>query len=222
MNKAIGFALFVAGAAIGSVATWYYIDKKYEEKYKQIAQEEIESVKEVFAKNASAHKDDETAPDEQSVEEKAEMAREKPSVAEYAKILAKKGYSTNYSNAPIMVEDDEEEEEKSDDPGEEPGKYFGDENAQPYVIAPEQFAELDGYDQISLTYYSDHILADDDDRIMEDVEGTVGFESLTHFGEYEDDSVYVRNDRLKVDYEILRDERKYSDVIKKKPYLKED
>lgn len=219
MNKVTGFVLFVAGAAIGSVATWYYTNKKCEEKYKQIAQEEIESVKEVFAKNASAHKDEETSPDEQSVEEKAEMAREKPSVAEYAKILAKKGYNTNYSNAPIMVEDDEEQ---SDDPGEEPGKYFGDENAQPYVIAPEQFAELDEYDRISLTYYADHILADDDDRIMEDVEGTVGFESLTHFGEYEDDSVYVRNDRLKVDYEILRDERKYSDVIKKKPYLKED
>ena len=38
----------------------------------------------------------------------------------------------------------------------------------------------------------------------------VGMESLTHFGEYEDDSVFVRNDRLKCDYEILMDERTYS------------
>lgn len=212
MNKAAGFVIFAAGAAIGSAVTWYYAKKKYE----QIAQEEIDSVKEVFAKNASAHHENDI-PEDDKAQEKAEMAREKPSVAEYAKKLSKAGY-TNYSNS-IMVDDDEEQ--TSDDPGEEPGKYFGDKDAQPYVIAPEQFAELDGYDQISLTYYADHILADDNDQLLEDVEGTVGFESLTHFGEYEDDSVYVRNDRLKVDYEILRDERKYSDVIKTKPYLKE-
>lgn len=213
MSKVTGFALFVAGTAIGSAVTWYYAKQKYE----QIAREEIESVKEVFAKNA--HHTDDISSDEKTVEEKAEIARDKPSVAEYAKKLSKEGY-TNYSNAPIMVEDDEEQQ--SDDPGEEPGRYFGDKDAEPYVIAPEQFAELDDYDRISLTYYSDHILADDNDQPLEDVEGTVGFESLTHFGEYEDDSVYVRNDRLKVDYEILRDERKYSDVIKTKPYLKED
>lgn len=212
MNKAIGFVAFTAGAVLGSAITWYYAKKKYE----QITREEIESVKEVFTKNSNIRKEDVFEP-ENSVLKKAEMAREKPNVAEYAKKLSKEGY-TNYSNSDILTEDGEE---VSDDPGQEPGKYFGDPDAEPYVIPPEQFAELDDYDQISLTYYADHILADDNDQLLEDVEGTVGFESLTHFGEYEDDSVYVRNDRLKIDYEILRDERKYSDVIKSKPYLKE-
>lgn len=212
MNKAIGFVAFTAGAMLGSAITWYYAKKKYE----QIAREEIESVKEVFTKNSNIRKEDVFEP-ENSILKKAEMAREKPNVAEYAKKLSKEGY-TNYSNSDILTEDGEE---VSDDPGQEPGKYFGDPDAEPYVIPPEQFAELDDYDQISLTYYADHILADDNDQLLEDVEGTVGFESLTHFGEYEDESVYVRNDRLKVDYEILRDERKYSDVIKSKPYLKE-
>ena len=35
---------FVAGAAIGSIATWKLIEKKY----KDLADEEIESVKETF------------------------------------------------------------------------------------------------------------------------------------------------------------------------------
>ena len=43
----------------------------------------------------------------------------------------------------------------------------------------------------------------------------VGEESLNHFGEYEDDSVFVRSDRLKCDYEILLDQRNYSDVVKR-------
>lgn len=212
MSKMTGFVIFVAGAAVGSITTWYCVKKKYE----QIAREEIQSVKEVFAKNAQNHHDAEI--DISESQEKAVMAREKPSVAEYAKKLSETGY-TNYSNS-IMVDDDDQEE-KSDDPGAEPGKYFGDPDADPYVIPPEEFGEKDDYDRISLTYYADHILADDNDQLLEDVEGTVGFESLTHFGEYEDDSVFVRNDRLKIDYEILRDERKYSDVIKTKPYLKE-
>ena len=92
----------------------------------------------------------------------------------------------------------------------------------PYIISPEEFGAFDDYETISLTYYEDQILADDDDELVDDIEDIVGFDSLTHFGEYEDDSVFVRNDRLKCDYEILMDHRKYSDVIKKKPYQVED
>lgn len=92
-------------------------------------------------------------------------------------------------------------------------------DAKPYVIPPDQFGEDEEYTQVSLTYYADQVLADENDEIVEDVEGLIGFESLSHFGEYEDDSVFVRDDKLKCDYEILADQREYSDVIKKKPYL---
>ena len=89
---------------------------------------------------------------------------------------------------------------------------------KPYVITPEEFGELDEYSTASLTYYDDKILADENDEMVEDVEDTVGFESLSHFGEYEDDSVYVRNDRLKCDFEILLDVRRYTDVLRAEPY----
>lgn len=73
---------------------------------------------------------------------------------------------------------------------------------EPRVIAPDEFGETD-YEQVSLKYWEDGVLTDDQNQLLEDVEGTVGWESLTHFGEYEDDAVHVRNDRLKCDYEIL-------------------
>ena len=53
------------------------------------------------------------------------------------------------------------------------------------------------------------------------MDNVVGLESLTHFGEFEDDSVFVRNDRLKCDYEILLDQRTYSDVMKQRPHQME-
>lgn len=219
MNKGVGVLIFTIGAAIGSAATWYFTKKRYE----QISKDEIESVKESFSKKKEPVTyivntiNDNSAIEEQK--EKADMAREKPSVAEYAKKLSSEGY-TDYSKSDIFV-DDEEEDKDDGDPGPDPEPMFGDPSAKPYVITPEEFGEFDDYDRISFTYYADHVIADDNDQLLEDVENVIGFESLTHFGEYDDDAVYVRNERLKTDYEILRDERTYSDVLQSKPYLRE-
>ena len=81
----------------------------------------------------------------------------------------------------------------------------------PYVISPEEFDDNDEYETESLRYYEDHVLTDMYDNIIDDIEGTVGEESLTHFGEFEDDSVFVRNDDKKIDYEILLVEGKYGE-----------
>jgi len=197
MNKTINFMMLVLGVAVGSVVTWRYVEKKYE----QIAQDEIDSVKEVFSKREAEFTENTEA------RIKADNAKEKPSVIEYAARLREQGY-TNYSD----MADEKPEEVK-----EAPMTVD-----KPYVIAPEEFGDLDDYETISLTYYADQILADDNDVIVDDVEDVVGFDSLNSFGEYEDDSVFVRNDRLKCDYEILLDQRKYSSVIRRKPHEVDD
>ena len=38
---------------------------------------------------------------------------------------------------------------------------------------------------------------------------TFNVTKVLYFGEYGDDSVYIRNDELKADYEILLDDEKY-------------
>lgn len=87
---------------------------------------------------------------------------------------------------------------------------------KPYVIPPEDFDTLTGYDIVSYTYYADGVLVDDDENVVEDIEGTIGRDALKTFGQYEDDSVFVRNEKLKIDYEILADIRKFSDVVKER------
>lgn len=197
MNKTINFMMFVLGVAVGSVVTWRYVEKKYE----QIAQDEIDSVKEVFSKREAEFTENTEA------RIKADNAKEKPSVIEYAARLSEHGY-TNYSD---LVD------EKPEEVKEEPMSVD-----KPYVIAPEEFGDLDDYETISLTYYADQILADDNDELVDDIEDVVGFDSLNSFGEYEDNSVFVRNDSLKCDYEILLDQRKYSSVIRRKPHEVDD
>lgn len=85
-------------------------------------------------------------------------------------------------------------------------------NKKPYAITPDEFGELDEYDTVSLVYYADKYLATYDGEIIEDIEDTIGFESLNHFGDYEDDTVFVRNDVLKHDYEIMQDESNFEDI----------
>lgn len=93
---------------------------------------------------------------------------------------------------------------------------------KPYVIPPEDFGERDGYDAETLTYYSDGVLTYDTGEPIKDVDDIVGLGFESHFGEYEDDSVHVRNEKYETDYEILRDLQKYSDVINTDPHLAGD
>lgn len=93
---------------------------------------------------------------------------------------------------------------------------------RPYVISPEEFDELDGYETTTLYYHADGVLTDDQGEPVEDVDDAVGIDSLNHFGEYEDDSVFVRNDARRVDYEILYDYKPYSSGINTFPHLAED
>lgn len=186
--------MFLAGAAVGAGVTWKLLKTKFE----KIAQEEIDSVKEVFSKRYGKPEldtDELVCEDERTPEPVVEDGG--PSVRDYAAVLAKNGY-TDYANT--VVEKKEIAAVTRND--------------GPYVISPEEFGSNDDYETISLTYYSDGVVADDMDYRVEDLDEIIGIESLNRFGEYEDDSVFVRNDEMKIDYEILLDQRRYADVTR--------
>lgn len=198
-SKGMVFLAFIAGAGMGSVCTWQLLKQKYE----LIAQEEIDSVKAAYTTRETGKSLVEGFCDGLKVAENRTSKDEGDvDFKKYASIIQKEGY-TDYSRSV---------EEKK-------GEAFVE---KPYVISPEEFGEFEEYEKISLTYYADEVLADENDEEVDDVDEIVGEESLNHFGEYEDDSVFVRNDRLKCDYEILLDQRNYSDVVKTMPHRMEE
>ena len=176
-NKVVNAIAFLLGAGIGSVVTW----KLVETKYKKLAQEEIDSVREVYSKKEIA-----LANEVKKAHACLEANTKNDKVPSYQHIVEDMGYAA----------ESEEEEGVSN----------------VYVIPPESYGELD-YEEVSLTYYADDVLAYDDDSVIRDIDKVVGKGSLNTFGEYEDDSVFVRDDNKKIDYEILRDTRRYSDVV---------
>ena len=90
-----------------------------------------------------------------------------------------------------------------------------------FVISPDEFGEEEGYETINLTLYADNTITDDDFNKMSpsEVSAKIGLGLLEHFGEYEKDSMFVRNDELECYYEILKDSRDYSDILEDRPYL---
>ena len=193
-SKVNSILVFSFGVIIGSLITWKLVKTKYE----RIAQAEIDSVKEVFSKRKTEESSDKNEEEPKEEEKIIPKLSEKPSLAEYAKLLNKEGY-TDYSK----------KEEKG-------GSIM---DGEPYVITPDDFGDVPGYDTESLVYYADGVVTDTFSNVIDNVDDIIGEDSLTHFGEYEDDSVFVRNDALKTDYEILLDTRNFSDV---KPTLSGD
>lgn len=185
----INVFIFAAGVAFGSAVTWKFAKAKYE----QIANEEIESVKAVYSRKfePETFEPEEFEPiDDDSLATTIEEANQ------YIDEIERCGYSTAVDinkerrGKPMIIEG-------------------------PYVISPEEFDELDGYEAVSLTYYNDGVVANifDTEYDEDEIEEMIGKDFATHFGEYEKDTVFIRNDELRADYEITRDYRDFRQVV---------
>lgn len=145
----------------------------------------------------------------------AELQKEIAELKAMYKELGVKGIEEEESSEEDDLDDIEEYENIVKTKG-----YFHNEHEKeggndmtPYVISPDEFDTIE-YDTVNLTYYADGVLVNDsDDEVIEDVEDLVGPDALDSFGEYEEDSVFVRDDALGIDYEICKDTRTYVEVV---------
>ena len=187
-----GFFIFAAGVVAGAVAGAYLV----KDKIMADAKQEIEEVREYY-KSKKERKKEETV-EEQPVEE---VKEEK----EYKTIVENSGY-VNYNKPEQIAQHSVLEDE-------------------PYSIDPEEFGdkEEEGWDTMTLTYFADGVLIDDTDEIVEQPDVVVGLDNLKIFEEFPDATcVYVRNETWRTDFEILKDDWKWSDLqepqVEKKPH----
>lgn len=185
MNNTVAF---IAGLAIGGVAGVLGARQYFKKKYEEIAQEEIDSVKEAFSRKKDSNESEgiDSANDDE------------PEIMEEAKqIMDDNGY--------FDEEIDVFEMKKSEE--------------APYVINDDEFGNMEdeGYDMETLYYYLDGTLADGDDNRV-DLDDLIGADALNHFDEYVQDTVYVRNEKYRTDYEVLLMQRSFADVVRANRY----
>lgn len=203
--------LILALASGLSFSAGFFVSKSiYKKKYERHADEEIEAVKKVYEKHFATNEETPKTKEEIADIKKKFVSKstldepldggdgsaplkkspKKPTYTDYA---AKYGAPTDPNVKPV--------------PPVQPA--MAPKNI--YILTPEEF-QASGYDVKTLYYYKDGVLADDDYNVIKTPTELVGPDALKSFGRYEDDAVYVRNEVVKTDFEILLCSNSYLDV----------
>lgn len=210
MNGIKNLLIFAAGAVVGGIVTWRIAKKTYE----KIIADETEAAKKSAQDEIDIYKTQLEDKIDNYVKETSNSASEE---------------SENDDDEYEEVEEPEEDEDEDEDYYAEPryrynsylneleyfkGKERTDEIGQinvPYIINESDVGDKMDYDLIHLTFYADHILTDDANLPIKDIDEIVGPEALKCFLNEFVNIVYVRNERLGCDFEICRDLRRYAD-----------
>lgn len=214
MNKSIfGVIGFVLGAAAGSLVTWKLIEKKYMD----MADDEIRSVKEMYrSKIVNPEVLDEKNDDVFVARKGPEFTVSMELTDEGKKLVDKLNNLTA-----TYASDDDKPDYTAYSQAKEKHNVFDDamptepeaKHDEPYIIDPTEFGEFSEYEQRELTYYKDGVICENDTDMIDPYDIFGDLDVGDHFGEYENDRVFVRDDRRQVDYEILRDERTFMEVL---------
>lgn len=217
---AVGVVAFVSFCAGGGLA--YYLTKRHERlRYEEIMADEMAKAREFYA---NVYKTDYPTPEAAAKALNVEVPRD---VKEAADALRSYNYSGNVTVKKEDLEDpgsiiqfEEEPLEKNIfENGDQLVIDKADRSAdKPYVVDLDEYMENPGqYDQISLTYYSgDNVLADDEDKPIDDVNRVVGRMNLNMFGASDPENphvVLIRNEKLRSDYEITHSDGKFAHLV---------
>lgn len=168
------------GFVIGAGISSVLTWKLLKTKYEQIADEEIDSIKKYYS-------------------EKDEKAKKKE---ETVNIINENGYASEPSSLK-----EENMVQYSASSKKTKKKVEKVEKTYIEIIPQDEYGLEEDYDCIVLYHMSDGVLLDEDFEDVSNVTDKVGLDYVTHFNEFDNDSVFIKNDKYKAYYEIIRDDR---------------
>lgn len=218
------FLYILGGGLIGSAATFYFSKKALARHYRDIAEGEIASVK--------ASYNDLLKSSYQTLDERLEISKKHQGEPEdpYKDLVDENGY--------FLYSDDEKEDESEElrvvkpplpdgrpdpevvvhdihDDRTDPPRYEGE--GEPYVITAEEFMQDEqNFSKITVNYYEyDNTLASEDESIIQNHESFLGndFQNYIGWKSGSDSVVYVRNENLSSDFEVLVDKGSYEEEV---------
>ena len=209
---------FGVGSGLGSLVAYRMAKKSFESELEK----EIADVK---ANYRLLRKEDYETPTEFLEKKRPEILRDEAlasmeinSIIEHAKLNAELAEEASRYNA-FEREDIPDKELLPSDANEtlyENLKAMRTDDAPFLISVAEYFDDCRENTKLSITYFAgDNIVCYENDEIMLDPETDFGLINLSRFGIASDSEhiVYVRNPRTSVDYEIVRDDGKYADMI---------
>ncbi len=198
-----------AVSATSAIMGYIVAERKYRRKYEALAENEISEMREHFARKELAR------------EEKgdlAEIVAEKgyvvPPATEIAESMADRVVGPPppepetkniFADHPVTIHEWDYEQEQA-----------ARKSGKPYVIHYDELGESGYEPPTTFTYYAgDDVLCDERDTIVDDRNVLIGDENLDRFGHGSNDPVivYVRNDEIAAEFEIIKSEKTYAQEV---------
>jgi hypothetical protein len=203
----------LVGFGIGCTGMYFVCRQQLKTKYATIADEEIQSVKDHYREKEM-----------ELLELQKEISSQpKPDLDA---LIEREGYapkSVEEAVEELRAEEQEEAEEIgvaafTQLPPWDHARQMAERTREvPYVIHKEEFFADDSYDHsVTWTYFEgDDVLVDESDEVITKKDEVVGLDNLTKFGHGSEDPnvVYIRNDRLQQDMEILLHKSHYAKEV---------
>ena len=219
----LGLGALVAAGYIG----YRYADKRMNAHYEEMTLKEIEQAKKFYAR---LHK---KGPEHESPEKVVEsLAKDAgKAVRDYqGEAEAARAQAPDEEDSEDVEENSEAEQEASEDVE---VNVFADLAVQdehmdevdvesrdpesPYIITEEEFlANESDFSQTSITFYAgDSTLADERDQEIPYLDPIVGANNVSEFGRGSSDPriVYIRNERLSTDFEVVKHDGKFAHEV---------
>lgn len=193
-----GFMWFSIGALVGTVVTITVLKNKYE----AILQEELDSIMQVMTRNRTKgtpceEKKEKVIPiknrtNESYSAEKDYEGHESKVVQTTDKTFKKIVKEYDRVNPPLSVMAEEQSPTEED--------------KDIYIISEDEFCMgKEDFDQETMMYYEDGVVLDESEDIVDDLENVIGLEAFSTFQNCPEETViFVRNEGLSIDYEIIR------------------
>jgi hypothetical protein len=220
--------LFV-GLAAGGAAGYFIARRRLETKYNKITEDTIAEMRQhyrdktVALENTTAKPELETLVREQGYSAQPPMAVTPPeAVVERAETVADEERADPRPPVPVVREENvfshpvpTDAELGNWDIDKERSRRTGN---RPYVVHIDEVREEEEYDSVTYTYYEeDDVLCNERDEVIDKQERDllIGEANLNRFGHGSEDpaKVYIRNDRLEMQMEVIRSPNSYAEEV---------
>jgi len=238
----LGISCVVAGAGLGVVA-YKIAKKRLQKEYEEKLDQDLAEMREFYIRQAKAGKystprsaaeamltnDAVETLEKYRAEQKAraEKAEEKPEPVgprkiEYSKIVTNEQAKDEMRDNVVQLEETAERNIFVDgrplvsDDWDAEAEEASRNRAFPYIISQEEFFENTfEHSQNTLTYYEgDEVLADEKDEMIHDPDMIIGEGNIRFgYGSREANNVYIRNEKMEADFEVVRSTGKYAEEV---------
>lgn len=196
--KASGIVAFVAGAITGGLVASKIVKKQCEKDKAAYAVELHRTYSAILEENGiAAFPASEEVVSEEPVEEDEATAKAKAAVTDLTCTFVPGESYHDYTQYASTVVTPPPPSSNNDIPGVEPDIKF---------ITIEDFGEIPTFSKTTLIYKPNgELIEESSGELVENWGDTVGHSWLQHFVNGTADEIYIRNSRLKIDYEVIRD-----------------